>query len=101
MEKKHSILSEATDAGFLGAAAVALWFLVHDSVRGRPLMTPSVLGQLFLIGNPHPETTSIDFGAMIMYTVVHFLAFLIFGLVIAALVRLCVDDAFVRFGLLV
>jgi hypothetical protein len=101
MEKKHSILSEATDAGFLGAAAVALWFLIHDTVRGRPLMTPSVLGQLFLIGNPHPVTSSIDFGAMIMYTVVHFIAFLLMGLVVAALVRISIEDPIARFGLLV
>ena len=99
--RKHSLLSEATDAGFLGAAAVALWFLVHDSLRGRPLLTPSVLGQLFLLGNPHPTTTSVDFGAMVMYTVVHFLAFLLFGLLLAWLVRLSVAQAVARFALLV
>jgi hypothetical protein len=101
MEKKHSLFSEATDAGFLGAAAVALWFLVHDSLRGRPLLTPSVLGQVFLLGSEHPVTTSVDFGAMVMYTVVHFLAFLLFGLLLAWMVRACVEQALVRFGLLV
>lgn len=101
MERRHSILSEATDAGFLGGAAVALWFLIHDSLRGRPLLTPSVLGQLFLLGNPHPSTSSIDFGAMIMYTVVHFLLFLGFGFALAALVRVSVDQPIARFGLVV
>jgi hypothetical protein len=98
---KHSLLGEATDAGFLGAAAVALWFLVHDSLRGRPLLTPSVLGQLFLLGNSHPTTTSVDFGAMVMYTVVHFLAFLLFGLLLAWLVRLSVTQPVARFALVV
>jgi len=98
---KHSLLGEATDAGFLGASVVALWFLVHDSLRGRPLLTPSVLGQLFLLGNPHPVTTSIDFGAMVMYTVVHFIAFLLFGLLLAVLFRYCVQQPVVRFALLV
>lgn len=101
MDKKHSLFGEATDAGFLGGAAVALWFLVHDSLRGRPLLTPSVLGQLFLLGNEHPTTSSIDFGAMIMYTVVHFAAFLLFGLVLASLFRMCVEQPVVRFALLV
>jgi hypothetical protein len=101
MMRKHSLLGEATDAGFLGASAVALWFLVHDSLRGRPLLTPSVLGQLFLLGNPHPVTTSIDFGAMIMYTVVHFIAFLLFGLLLASVFRHCVEHAVARFGVLV
>jgi hypothetical protein len=101
MERRHTILGEATDAGFLGAAAVALWFLVHDSLRGRPLLTPSVLGQLFLLGNPHPITTSIDFGATIMYTVVHFLLFLGFGFALAALARASVEQPVARFGVLV
>jgi hypothetical protein len=101
MEKKHSLFSEATDAGFLGATAVALWFLVHDTLRGRPLLTPSVLGQLFLLGNDHPVVSSIDFGAMIMYTVVHFVAFLLFGLLLASLFRVCVAQPVARFALLV
>lgn len=101
MEKRHALIGEATDAGFLGAAAVAVWFLVHDSLRGRPLLTPSVLGQLFLLGNQHPSTTSIDFGAMIMYTVAHFLAFLLFGLLLALLFRVCVQEPVARFALLV
>lgn len=101
MERQHTILGEATDAGFLGAAAVALWFLIHDSLRGMPLLTPSVLGQLFLLGNPHPITSSIDFGATIMYTAVHFLLFLGFGFALAALVRVSVDQPVARFGLVV
>lgn len=101
MERRHTILGEATDAGFLGAAAVALWFLIHDTLRGRPLLTPSVLGQLFLLGNPHPSTATIDFGAMIMYTVVHFLLFLGFGFALAAMVRVSVEQPIARFGLVV
>ena len=31
-------------AGILGALAVALWFLIFDSARGRPFYTPSILG---------------------------------------------------------
>lgn len=101
MEKRHALIGEATDAGFLGAAAVALWFLVQDSVRGRPLMTPSVLGQLFLLGKDHPVTTTVDFGAMIMYTVAHFAVFLLLGLLLAVLFRFCVDQPLARFAILV
>lgn len=101
MEKRHTLIGEATDAGFLGAAAVALFFLVRDTLLGRPLLTPSVLGQLFLLGNEHPVTSSIDFGAMIMYTVAHFAAFLLFGLLLALLFRVCVEHAVARFALLV
>ena len=36
--------------GALGASAVAGWFLLTDLLQGRPLSTPSVLGQVILFG---------------------------------------------------
>lgn len=101
MPERHSVFGEATDAGFLGATAVAVWFLVLDLIRGTPLLTPSVLGQLFLYGNTHPDTTRPLFGPLLLYTVVHFLAFVAFAALVALMVRLSVDQPAVRFALLV
>src|SRR6266850_7004926 len=101
VRSSHPLLSEATDAGFLGASAVALWFLVLDTVRGHPLLTPSVLGQLFLMGNEHPDTRTADFAAVIMYTPVHFILFLLFAALLAWLVRLSCEHSVVRFAILV
>ena len=34
--EEHRTLREGVLAGFLGASAVALWFLILDTVAGRP-----------------------------------------------------------------
>jgi hypothetical protein len=101
MRTGHSIFTEATDAGFLGATAVAVWFLVHDLLRGRPLLTPSVLGQLFILGETHPATHAPVFAAVILYTALHFILFVVFAALVALLVRLAVDQPVVRFALVV
>lgn len=101
MAARHSIISEATDAGFLGAITVALWFLIYDSIAGHPLRTPSVLGQLFLLGESNPDTSSLVFSAVVMYTVVHFLAFLLFAVLVAWMVRMAATNAAWRFALVV
>jgi hypothetical protein len=101
MRQPHSVLTEATDAGFLGGTAVALWYLLLDLVRGHPLRTPSVLGQVFLLGVDHPDVNGLAFGAIVGYTAVHFVAFVLFALIVAVLVRLAVDQPVVRFALLV
>ena len=101
MRPRHSLLSEATDAGFLGGSAVALWFLVRDLLAGHPLRTPSVLGQFFILGEPHPDVQGTVFAGVVLYTGVHFIVFVLFGLVVAGLVRLAVDQAVARFALLV
>lgn len=101
MAARHSIISEATDAGFLGAITVALWFLILDSAAGHPLRTPSVLGQLFLLGEPHPDTTAIVFSAVVLYTVVHFALFLLFAGLIAWLMRVAATNGAWRFAIVV
>jgi len=39
-----ALYQEGMLAGVIGAAAVAVWFLVLDSLSGRPFWTPTVLG---------------------------------------------------------
>jgi peptidoglycan/LPS O-acetylase OafA/YrhL len=85
---RHSILAEATDAGFLGGTAVAVLFLVRDLIKLKPLLTPSILGQVILFGASVPDTSRIDFAAVVLYTPVHFLVFLAFGFLSTVLVRL-------------
>ncbi len=45
---------EGIIAGVIGAATIAIWFLILDTIDSRPLYTPSVLGTvLFGGGNEH------------------------------------------------
>ncbi len=100
-ESRHSVFSEGTDAGLLGGSAVALWFLARDLLAGHPLRTPSVLGELFIYGNPTPDLINMDFGAVVLYTAVHYLAFVMLGLFIALLVRQATAQPVARFAILV
>ena len=99
--EQHAVLTEAADAGFLGGTTVAIWFLIRDLLAGHPLRTPSVLGQYFLLGEPHPDAQHLIFGAVVLYTAVHFIVFVLFALAVALLMRLAVEQPAVRFALLV
>jgi len=72
------VLREGIVAGLLGAVVVAVWFLAIDTIQGEPLRTPHLLGTAFLkmrAGAP----------AVITYSLVHGLAFGLFGILAAVL----------------
>lgn len=97
----HSWAGEGLDAGLLGGTAVAVWFLLKDVLGGQPLRTPSILGQMLLHPDQSPIVTPSDFGAVIIYTVVHFLAFVALGLLVSWLIRLAVLHPLARFALMI
>jgi hypothetical protein len=73
------VLREGAVAGLIGAAAVAVWFLLIDGIQGEPLRTPRLLGAALLRqASPLP--------AVLLYTVVHGLAFVVVGIVGALLI---------------
>lgn len=79
--RSHPLLKEAVVAGALGAVAIAIWFLVVDSIAGHPLQTPLTLGRalLSLLG-PAPSPDA-DFVVVGLYTVFHFVAFIAVAIV--------------------
>jgi hypothetical protein len=95
----HSAFKEGIVAGSLGAVAVALWFLAVDLTQGRPLFTPSVLGQIVLLGQRQPVADRILPDAVALYSVFHVAAFILFGIGVTRLVHLAVNVPIVRFGL--
>lgn len=72
--------------GLIGAGVVALWFLVLDLVVGRLLFTPAALGSALFLGAESPAAVQITAGTVLGYTVIHLLAFMVIGMVFAALV---------------
>src|SRR5438067_2400125 len=46
----HAVYAEGIRAGLVGAATIAVWFLLLDTIAGRPLYTPNVLGTALLRG---------------------------------------------------
>jgi hypothetical protein len=97
----HSWAGEGVDAGLLGGTAVAAWFLLKDLLAGHPLATPSILGQIFLFRPEQVVLWPPDFASIIVYTVVHFAAFVALGLAASWLVRLADRHAVARFALLI
>lgn len=95
-----SVTDEGAMVGWIGALTVAVWFFLLDLAAGVPLRTPSVLGQAVLFGSRNPEVRPVHFDAVIVYTVVHFAAFLALGVGLVALVRAARNSAVVRYALL-
>ena len=74
--------------GLLGAATVALWFLAYDTAAGAPLRTPALLGAALFHGLRDPGALVITTPLVLQYTIVHGVAFIVFGLTTAGLLVL-------------
>lgn len=96
---EHRTLREGLVVGLLGAAAVAIWFLVIDLVGGRLFFTPAALGSVIFHGATSAAEVRIDVVTVLGYTGFHLAAFLITGLVAAAIVVFAEDrHAYVLLG---
>jgi hypothetical protein len=82
------VAREGLVAGGLGAAAVAVWFLLYDIAAGAPLRTPALLGAAVLEGLRDPAALTISLQLILKYTLVHGAAFLGFGWLAAGLLAL-------------
>jgi hypothetical protein len=99
-----AVYAEGLRAGLAGAATIAAWFLLLDTIRGRPLYTPTVLGiALFRhgagLGNPAAITPNFD---MVMsFTWVHLLVFLLIGIAASRLIGLIERNPSLGFGVVI
>ena len=100
VEQQDTVGEEGTWIGLIGAGVVALWFLARDVAAGHPLRTPSILGQVLLMGKSSPNVDQLDFAGIILYTAAHVFVFLLFGMAVAHLIRWSVKNHFVRYALL-
>jgi hypothetical protein len=99
-DNRHSVVGEGTDVGIIGGLAVALWFLLLDTIAGHPFLTPSLLGQVVLFGNDKPDTQHIVFGAILIYTAAHFIVFALLGMGLVAMTHWATENAVVRYAFL-
>ncbi len=97
---ERSIARDGITAGILGATAVAAWFLLVDTVAGHPLHTPRILGTaLFSVLGPlGSEGASVH---ILAYTIFHYVAFVVVGIVAAALVHWSEREPTILAGLLI
>lgn len=82
---ERSVMREGIVAGLIGASVVAVWFLVFDTLRGQPFLTPGLLGAFVFYGVNTPIGLTPAFWPILGYTVLHGLAFIAFGIMAAAI----------------
>jgi hypothetical protein len=92
------VVREGIGAGLVGALVVAVWFLGYDAASHAMFRTPAILGALIFqnvkIMGPVVPTAALVAG----YTVLHFLAFIAFGVTIALLLAACEWEPFLALG---
>ncbi|HEY2375858.1 MAG TPA: hypothetical protein VGH98_07765 [Gemmatimonadaceae bacterium] len=80
MLKNYPMVAKGLLTGTIGAAVIALWFLVIDAVSGRPLFTPAALGSAIMLGAQSPDEVHVTVGIVGAYTLIHLLAFFAVGI---------------------
>jgi hypothetical protein len=94
---------EGIVAGIVGALTIALWFLLLDTLSGRPLWTPTVLGTAIFRGGAGLgtlETVPVSMEMVLMFTWVHGLVFVGLGGIVARLLGYVERHPSAGFGVL-
>ena len=81
-ENIGAIYIEGIIAGVIGAGILAAWFLILDTLNGRPLYTPTLLGSALFRSNHavwELQTMPVSVEITLMYTWVHLLVFAVLG----------------------
>ena len=82
---------------------IAVWFLILDSLAGRPFRTPTILGTaIFRSGQglTSAEGVAVSFEMVVLYTWVHALVFWVIAGVAARLLRVAERQPNAGFGIL-
>ena len=97
------LYQEGFVAGTVGAATIALWFLLLDLIQGRPLFTPTLLGTALFKGVgtlATIENVAVSLDMVIGFTFVHWLVFAIVGCIASRLLGVAERDPNLGFGIL-
>jgi hypothetical protein len=97
------LYQEGIVAGILGAATVAVWFLILDTINGRPLYTPTVLGTALFrrgVGLGALDALPASLEMVLMFTWVHGLAFAAIGGLASRLLGMAERNPSIGFGVL-
>lgn len=83
---EHNVVREGVVAGFLSATVIALWLLIVDTLAGHAFFTPTVLGRglLGILGRSDGDS---QFTYVAAYTVFHYGAFFLIGIIVATVVH--------------
>ena len=96
-----NILFEGICAGIIGGTVVAVWFLLCDLGTDAPFRTPGLLGGVLLEGIYDPAAIHVTAPLVLGYTVLHYAAFVLFGLVASCLVAASEREPILLLGFLI
>jgi hypothetical protein len=91
MYKLEKTVREGIIAGLIGATSIAIWFLIVDTVAGRPFQTPTVLG-IGLLSVFGPRGDEGPVAQVLAYTIFHYGIFLGIGIVVSYIVHRAEQD---------
>ena len=97
------LYAEGIVAGIVGATTIAIWLLIWDTLHGRPLYTPTVLGTALFGRGEVPtsyESIRVSLEMTLMYTWVHGLVFAVIGGIASRLLGLAEHNSNLGFGIL-
>jgi len=88
MAEPHNSIREGVYAGIIGATAIVVWFAVIDILGAYPFHTPDILGAglLSVLGKPPMMPDTLAFH-VIIYTIFHYVAFSLVGILMAKIVH--------------
>ena len=95
------IIIDGAIAGLIGAVVVAVWFLIFDLIRGHALETPALLAATILHGSHSHE---VHHGLALLaleYSLLHFGAFITFGIAGGLLLEACETESSLLFSLVI
>src|SRR6266513_2845744 len=97
----HPLLHDGIIAGLIGASAIAVWFLIIDTIAGQPFRTPVALGNGLLDVFGPADATDSKLTFVLVYTIFHFGAFMFVGLLAALIVQLAKHEPSILLGFVV
>jgi len=92
----HDLIADGVVGGVLAGLVVAVWFLVVDSLAGRPFHTPAALASALTRQAVGPPT----FRLVAAYSVVHFGVFAVLGVAMAGTIAALRTPPRLLFGVL-
>lgn len=85
--RRYPVLFEGLATGLVGAAIVAIWFLIVDLFAGSPLHTPAALASALLLRAASAAEIELNVGVMAAYSILHLSAFVVVGMAFSWLVQ--------------
>jgi hypothetical protein len=71
----YDLAFDAFFGGAFGGSAIALFFLIVDSIQAQPLYTPSLLGIVLFTDTAASAATDVRIDMVAYFTIVHFVVF--------------------------